>query len=111
MPVLGSRERALVDALDEPALLVEASIVVLANPPAQRLFGAQVEGRDIRLAIRHPQALERIPAHRASARAPAPSRSARPRGCRAPPPSPAPLFFPSCGPNSRFGQNDRPVRC
>ena len=53
-------ERALVDALDEPALVVEGSMVRLANEPARKLFGSQVEGRDLRLAIRHPQALERI---------------------------------------------------
>jgi two-component system phosphate regulon sensor histidine kinase PhoR len=59
-------ERALVDALDEPALVVEGSIVRLANPPAQRLFGSGIEGRDVRLAIRHPQALEQILAHRSA---------------------------------------------
>jgi two-component system, OmpR family, phosphate regulon sensor histidine kinase PhoR len=56
-------ERLLVDALDEPALIVRGSVVQLANPPARRLFGAGIEGRDVRLAIRHPQALERILAH------------------------------------------------
>lgn len=53
-------DRALVDALDEPALVVEGSIVRLANPPAQKLLGRGIEGRDVRLAIRHPQALELI---------------------------------------------------
>jgi len=53
-------ERALVDSLDEPALVVEGGIVRLANPPAHLLLGARIEGRDVRLAIRHPQALERI---------------------------------------------------
>lgn len=57
-------ERAVVDALDEPALVVEGSIVRFANPPAQRLFGSGIEGRDVRLTIRHPQALEHILAHR-----------------------------------------------
>jgi two-component system phosphate regulon sensor histidine kinase PhoR len=61
-----STERALVDALDEPALVIEGSIVRVANQPAQRLLGARMEGRDVRLAIRHPQALERILAHRSS---------------------------------------------
>lgn len=56
-------ERALVDALDEPALVVERSIVRIANPQAQRLLGPRIEGRDVRLAIRHPQALELILAH------------------------------------------------
>ena len=53
-------ERALIDALDEPALIVEGSIVRLANPLALRLLGGGIEGRDLRLAIRHPQALEHI---------------------------------------------------
>lgn len=57
-------ERAIVDALDEPALIVDANIVALANSPARKLLGAGIEGRDVRLAIRHPQALERILAHR-----------------------------------------------
>ena len=60
----GPGERALVDALDEPALIVERSIIRLANAPARRLLGSGIEGRDVRLAIRHPQALERILAHR-----------------------------------------------
>ena len=59
-------ERALVDALDEPALVIEGNSVKLANPPARQLFGAGIEGRDVRLAIRHPQALERILAHRST---------------------------------------------
>jgi two-component system phosphate regulon sensor histidine kinase PhoR len=33
---------------------------MLANPPARTLLGRGVEGRDVRLAIRHPQALEHI---------------------------------------------------
>jgi len=53
-------ERALVGALDEPSLVVEGSIVRLANEPARKLFGEFIEGRDLRLAIRHPQALDRI---------------------------------------------------
>jgi len=59
----GSGERALIAALDEPSLIVEGSIVLLANRPAQKLLGSGIEGRDIRLAIRHPQALERILGH------------------------------------------------
>jgi two-component system phosphate regulon sensor histidine kinase PhoR len=55
--------RALVDALDEPALVVERGIVHLANGRAQKLLGARIEGRDVRLAIRHPQVLELILAH------------------------------------------------
>jgi len=60
MAIVSDRERALVDALDEPALVVERGIVRLANARAQKLLGPRVEGRDVRLAIRHPQALELI---------------------------------------------------
>ena len=57
-------DRAIVDALDEPALIVEGRIVRIANGAAQNLLGSGIQGRDVRLAIRHPQALERILAHR-----------------------------------------------
>ena len=60
MAAMGPSERALVDALDEPALVIDGSIVRLANPPAHSLLGSGIEGRDLRLAIRHPQALEHI---------------------------------------------------
>jgi two-component system phosphate regulon sensor histidine kinase PhoR len=63
MAELGDNERSLVDALDEPALVVEGSIVRLANGPARKLLGSRIEGRDVRLAIRHPQALELILSH------------------------------------------------
>jgi len=53
----------VLDALDEPALVVEQQFVVAANQAARELLGSSIEGRDIRLAIRHPQALERILAH------------------------------------------------
>jgi two-component system phosphate regulon sensor histidine kinase PhoR len=66
MPNPAAGERAMIEALDEPALLVEGSIVRLANAQARRLLGEGIEGRDVRLAIRHPQALERILAHDAS---------------------------------------------
>ena len=56
----GPNDRDLVDALDEPALVIEGSVVRLANLPAQQLLGSGIEGRDIRLAIRHPQALDLI---------------------------------------------------
>jgi two-component system phosphate regulon sensor histidine kinase PhoR len=55
----------MVDALDEPALVVEGSTVRLANAQARRLLGSLIEGRDVRLAIRHPQALDLILAHAA----------------------------------------------
>jgi len=60
----GSGDRSVVDALDEPALIVDGHAVVIANPAARKLLGGSIEGRDVRLAIRHPQALEKILAHR-----------------------------------------------
>ncbi|MFL6850186.1 MAG: sensor histidine kinase [Sphingomicrobium sp.] len=63
MVPLGDNERRLVDALDEPALVVERGVVRYANEPARQLLGARVHGRDVRLAIRHPHALGLILEH------------------------------------------------
>jgi two-component system phosphate regulon sensor histidine kinase PhoR len=52
--------RAVIEALDEPIIIVEGRVVRLANPAARALLGEAVEGHDVRLAIRHPQALDRI---------------------------------------------------
>ena len=49
--------RELLEALNEPALLLEGEIVQLTNEPARELLG-NVEGSDVRLAIRQPQALD-----------------------------------------------------
>jgi two-component system phosphate regulon sensor histidine kinase PhoR len=58
MPKLDDIAAALLNALDEPALIVERRIVRLANESAKELLGRGIEGSDVRLAIRHPQALE-----------------------------------------------------
>jgi two-component system phosphate regulon sensor histidine kinase PhoR len=63
MASIGDHEQALVDALEEPALVVERSIIRIANAQARKLLGPRIVGRDVRLAIRHPQALELILAH------------------------------------------------
>ena len=60
MPEPGPNERTLVDALDEPALVVEGLTISVANSAARELLGAAIEGRDIRLAIRQPELLEHI---------------------------------------------------
>ncbi|WP_310468332.1 ATP-binding protein [Sphingomonas sp.] len=60
MASLSPGTRALIEALDEPAMLIEAGRVRLANLAAQRLLGIGIEGSDVRLAIRHPRALERL---------------------------------------------------
>lgn len=52
--------RALVDAFDEPALIVEGLSVSFANESAKAVLGSAIEGRDVRLSIRHPDALEHI---------------------------------------------------
>jgi two-component system phosphate regulon sensor histidine kinase PhoR len=52
--------RALIEAIDEPAILVEQGRVAVANSAARELLGRGIHGSDIRLAIRHPLALEPI---------------------------------------------------
>ena len=52
--------RSLIEGLDEPALLVEGGRIAVANEAALLLFGRASEGSDIRLAIRHPAALDLI---------------------------------------------------
>jgi len=56
--------RSVIEAFEDPVLLVRGHIVLLANSPARALLGERIEGRDVRLAIRHPQALEHILAAR-----------------------------------------------
>ena len=55
----GALQRML-DGLPEPGLIVADGIVTAANQAAERVFGRELSGRDIRLAIRHPAALERL---------------------------------------------------
>jgi two-component system phosphate regulon sensor histidine kinase PhoR len=52
--------RDLLEALGEPALLVVGQTIQLANEPARVVLGSSIEGGDVRLAIRHPQALELV---------------------------------------------------
>ena len=58
--------REFIDALDDPSLIVEGAVVRFANPAAAQLLGGGIEGRDVRLAIRHPQALEPILSHQSA---------------------------------------------
>ena len=53
---------AILEAIEEPALIVDAGLVAAANEPARQLLGNQIIGRDLRLAIRHPLALDTISA-------------------------------------------------
>jgi len=50
----------LIEALDEPALIVGAGRTIAANKAARALLGEAIVDRDVRLAIRHPQALGAI---------------------------------------------------
>jgi two-component system phosphate regulon sensor histidine kinase PhoR len=50
----------LLNAFDDPLLVVRNRRVILANPAARALLGAHIEGVDVRLAIRHPAASERL---------------------------------------------------
>jgi two-component system phosphate regulon sensor histidine kinase PhoR len=52
--------RSLIGMLDEPALIIEGSRTLAANDAARDLLGQQIEGADVRIAIRHPQALRTI---------------------------------------------------
>lgn len=52
----------IMEAIDEPALIVERHLVRAANSAARDLLGARIVGEDIRLAIRHPEVLEMVEA-------------------------------------------------
>lgn len=51
---------AFLEALDEPALVVGGGRTLAANSAARALLGASIVDRDIRIAMRHPQALQAI---------------------------------------------------
>jgi two-component system phosphate regulon sensor histidine kinase PhoR len=48
----------LLNAVDEPLLLVRGGRVVLTNPAARSVLGDHIDGADVRLAIRHPAAAD-----------------------------------------------------
>lgn len=60
MPLATDLARALISALDEPALLVKDTRTVAANQAARELLGQRIEGADVRIAIRHPEGLDMI---------------------------------------------------
>ncbi|HEY0028318.1 MAG TPA: ATP-binding protein [Allosphingosinicella sp.] len=55
-----ARAREVLEALPDPMLLLDGGHVALANARARVLFGDWAEGQDVRLALRHPAALERL---------------------------------------------------
>jgi two-component system phosphate regulon sensor histidine kinase PhoR len=60
MPPPNDLARAFIAALDEPTLIVEGSRTIAANGPARELLGQRIEDADVRIAIRHPEALATI---------------------------------------------------
>ena len=64
MPTVDPISQAILDAIDEPALIVGSGKVKGANLAAQLLLGGAIQDRDLRFAIRHPLALDTILAGR-----------------------------------------------
>ena len=50
----------LIEAIVEPILIVDGGRVAHANQPARALLGGHIIGEDVRLAIRHPAAADRL---------------------------------------------------
>jgi two-component system phosphate regulon sensor histidine kinase PhoR len=59
-------DRISVEALADPALIVDGDIAVAANAEARRLFGDRVAGGDLRLTVRNPIILDALDEARAS---------------------------------------------
>jgi two-component system phosphate regulon sensor histidine kinase PhoR len=51
---------ALIEAIDDPILIIADSRIEHANAAALKLFGEHVVGEDVRVAIRHPAATDRL---------------------------------------------------
>ncbi len=60
IPAVFSADSITIDALADPVLIVAGDRAIAANAPARALFGARVEGGDLRMAVRHPGVLETI---------------------------------------------------
>jgi two-component system phosphate regulon sensor histidine kinase PhoR len=50
----------LIEALPEPSLIVSGRLVAAANVAARAVLGDHIVGQDVRFAVRHPIALERL---------------------------------------------------
>ena len=64
MPDSDALALAVLDAIEEPAMIVDGGLIRAANHAARHLLGSQMVGRDLRFAIRHPLALDTIAAGR-----------------------------------------------
>lgn len=52
--------RSITDGLSAPVLVVQGGRILTANAPALKLLGAHILREDVRIAIRHPAAAERL---------------------------------------------------
>ena len=52
--------QTLLDGFSEPSLVVAGGTIVMSNAAARVALGEGIDGRDVRLAIRHPAAIERL---------------------------------------------------
>ncbi|MGF1549058.1 MAG: hypothetical protein ACFBQW_00765, partial [Sphingomonadaceae bacterium] len=57
----------ILEGVDQPVLIVRNRRVLLANSAAREVLGKHIEGVDVRLAIRHPAAAERLTDRRTDA--------------------------------------------
>jgi two-component system phosphate regulon sensor histidine kinase PhoR len=57
----------VIEAIAEPVLVIADNRVEAANQGARELLGQHMLGEDVRVAIRHPAAAERLDAHRPGA--------------------------------------------
>src|ERR1041384_5404056 len=54
--------RSLIESLPTPALIVRDALVADANAAARALLGERIAGKDVRLVLRHPAAVELLTA-------------------------------------------------
>jgi two-component system phosphate regulon sensor histidine kinase PhoR len=52
--------REMIDPITDPILLVQNARVAAANPAATKILGNHILGEDVRIAIRHPAAADRL---------------------------------------------------
>ena len=52
--------QTLLDGLTEPSFIVDRGVILMSNALARAALGEWIDGRDVRLAIRHPAAIGRL---------------------------------------------------
>jgi len=60
MALMPDMARQMLEALGEPALIIRDSRTIAANRPARDVLGQAIEGSDVRLALRHPDAVQML---------------------------------------------------